>query len=319
MIDDDDDDDFGYEDGDYDDLEEERTQIVYADQLMAKQDSSQSAYLIVISGNLVGKMYKIAGDFGEMTIGRTPKADIYINDDGVSRKHAKIQYGMGQVQLIDLESTNGTFANGDLVKRYTLQDGDKIQIGSTTILKFSYQDDIEEQFQKQLYDSATRDGLTGAFNKKHFLESLQNEFAFAARHRTRLSLLIFDIDHFKRVNDTHGHIAGDMVLKELSALVKEQLRLEDIFARYGGEEFALLLRETDEERAFVVAERLRRAVERYQFVYGDQVIPVTISLGVATFSGEQHTTPQELIKEADDFLYKAKRSGRNRSESDLLS
>lgn len=297
----------------------EHTKIIGLQDILAEdKKSSRSAYLIVISGRSVGRMYKLSASGSETSIGRTPDADVFIDDEGVSRRHAKIAYDSGSVRLIDLGSTNGTFANGQKVDTRLLKDGDRIQIGSTTILKFSYQDDIEEQFQKQLYDSATRDGLTGCFNKKHFAERLRTEFSFSARHHTFLTLILFDIDHFKNVNDTYGHLAGDEVLRRLSAVVHKQLRTEDTFARYGGEEFAVILRETDDERGFIIAERIRRAVETESFEYDGQVLPVTISLGVATLHGNNYPSVREMVQTADEFLYKAKRGGRNRSECQLL-
>jgi len=294
----------------------DRTKVLGLQELLAEEPTARNAYLIVISGRSVGKMYKVASR--EMYLGRSPEADIFIDDDGVSRRHAKLVQGVEGIRLLDLGSTNGTFANGKKVDAQLLVDGDRIQIGSTTILKFSYQDDVEEHFQKQLYDSATRDGLTGAFNKKHFAERLRSEFAFSARHGTHLSLVLFDIDHFKNTNDTYGHLAGDEVLRRLSGVVMQQLRTEDTFARYGGEEFAIVLRDTDDERAFIIAERVRRAIESTKFTFERQTIPVTISLGVATLHGQNFPSVRDLVQAADEYLYRAKRNGRNRSECQLL-
>ena len=302
---------------DFDD-KADRTKVIGLQEILAEEGVARNAYLIVISGRSVGKMYKVAGAGGEISIGRTPDADIFIDDDGVSRRHAKLVQTVEGIRLVDLGSTNGTFNNGQKVDSLVLQDGDRIQIGSTTILKFSYQDDIEEQFQKQLYDSATRDGLTGAFNKKHFAERLRSEFAFSSRHNVFLSLVLFDIDHFKKVNDTYGHLAGDEVLRRLATVVTGQLRTEDTFARYGGEEFAIILRDTDDERAFIIAERIRRAVEANAFTYDGKTMPVTISMGISTLHGRNYPSVREMVQTADEFLYKAKRGGRNRTECKLL-
>jgi len=294
----------------------DRTKVLGLQELLAEESSARNAYLIVIVGRSVGKMYKI--EKRENIIGRSPDADVFIDDDGVSRRHSKMLHGVEGIRLLDLGSTNGTFANGKRIDAHVLSDGDRIQIGSTTILKFSYQDDVEEQFQKQLYDSATRDGLTGAFNKKHFAERLRTEFAFSARHNSHLSLILFDIDHFKNTNDTFGHLAGDEVLRRLSGVVAQQLRTEDTFARYGGEEFAIILRDTDDERAFIIAERVRRAVEGTTFTYERQAVPVTISLGVATLHEQNLPSVRDLVQAADEYLYRAKRGGRNRTECKLL-
>ncbi|MBN2359567.1 MAG: diguanylate cyclase [Deltaproteobacteria bacterium] len=300
---------------DFDDSSE-RTKVLGLQGLLAEEARSRKAYLIVISGRAVGKMYPVAAR--EMVIGRAPECDVFIDDDGVSRRHAKMVPTIEGTRLVDLGSTNGTFANNQRVDSQLLTDGDRIQIGSTTILKFSYQDDVEENFQKQLYNSATRDPLTGAYNKGFFAERLKTEFAFSSRHDNRLSLLLFDLDFFKKVNDTHGHLAGDEVLRKIATIVTGQLRTEDTFARYGGEEFAVVLRDTDAERAFLIAERIRRAVESFQFVFENKTIPLTISLGVATLCNNNFPTVRDLVQAADEFLYRAKRNGRNRTECALL-
>ena len=294
---------------------EDKTQIRDVKDLIPDAKKTQ-AYFIVISGKRVGSMYKVSKD--EMYIGRVNDADILIEDDGVSRRHAKIERAPnGAVRVVDLESTNGTFFNGNRIAEHVLRDGDKIQIGSTTILKFSYQDSLEEQFQRQLFESATKDPLTRVSNRKTFAERFQSEFAYALRHRRVCSLIIYDIDHFKKVNDTYGHQAGDYVLRALAQLVSDMIRSEDLLARYGGEEFVILARDTDEEKAFIFAMRIRRAVEKYEFKFQNQQIPVTISLGVATLSNANFHDHNEMFKTADEYLYKAKNNGRNRVESAL--
>lgn len=273
-------------------------------------------FLVVSGQSSAGKMFKLRG---EMIIGRTSSADICLDDDGVSRKHAQVRVKQdGTVEVQDLNSTNGTYHNGARIKMHQLKDGDTIQIGSTTILKFSYRDALEEELQKNLYDSATRDALTKAYNKKYFSEAIKREFAHAHRQRTPLTLVMFDIDHFKLINDRHGHPAGDYVLSKLAAAVTDCIRAEDTLARYGGEEFALLLRDAPEKQGFTCAERIRRVIESTEFVTNGQRIPVTSSFGVATFTGDEFTAPEELLEAADQFLYKAKRSGRNRVEAKLL-
>ncbi|MHB8420737.1 MAG: diguanylate cyclase [Myxococcales bacterium] len=296
------------------DFEDDKTQIrgVVAP-LGAGVAKSQNAYLIVISGKAVGKMFKLAS--GEMVIGRSEQAEILLDDDGVSRKHAKVQRGPdGQVRILDLQSTNGTYCDGVRIENHVLRDGDKVQIGNATILKFSYQDDLEEAFQRQLYESATKDGLTKIFNKKFFLERLRHEAAYSLRHQMPVTLLMFDVDFFKKVNDTHGHQAGDYVLSRLASVVGETIRGEDLFARYGGEEFTLILRECTEEKGLLMGERLRALVAGTDFTFGELRIPVTISIGVACLSGGNYAGPDDLIAAADGFLYEAKRKGRNRVE-----
>jgi two-component system cell cycle response regulator len=268
------------------------------------------AYLVVLAGASVGEMYKIEGE--KTVIGRGQNAQIRLLDDGISREHAQLVIHVDRVVLEDLGSTNGTYCNGLKVDRKELADGDKILVGSTTILKFTYHDNLDEIFQKQMYESALRDGLTKAFNKRYFTDRLESEFTFSTRHMTPLTLVLFDIDHFKNVNDTFGHQAGDHVLTELSNMMSASLRAEDIFARYGGEEFGIVCRGSDAVQGQIVAERLRKAVEASQFVYEGKRIPVTISLGLATLPDPAITDASELIRAADEALYASKKSGRNR-------
>jgi two-component system cell cycle response regulator len=283
------------------------------------QPKATSAYLIVVAGqSSVGKMFRLKG---EMVIGRAAgSADIVLDDDGVSRKHAKIRLlPDGTVELEDLSSTNGTYYQGQRVDRQVLKDGDKVQIGSTAVLKFSYQDQLEEALQKNLYESATRDGLTRLYNKKYFVEALQKEFAHASRHKAPLALMLLDVDHFKQVNDTHGHPAGDFVLQKLASVLMGQARAEDLVARYGGEEFALILRQSTEEAANHFAERIRADVAGTEFIFQGTSIPVTVSVGLSTIQDREVKRPEDLIAIADGYLYRAKRAGRNRVESRLMA
>jgi two-component system cell cycle response regulator len=267
------------------------------------------AHLIVLAGSSLGQMFRV--ESLETIIGRGADAGIRIEDDGVSRKHARVLQENSQVWIEDLESANGTFVNDGRVARHLLRDGDKIQMGSTTILKFTYGDELEESFQQKMYDAALHDGLTGAFNKRHFLDRLPTEIAYARRHKTPLSLLMFDVDHFKLVNDRHGHVAGDYVLTQIAEIVTSTLRTEDLFVRYGGEEFCVLCRGATLEKASVLAERLRAKVETHLFVHHGDRISTTISVGVAAFVDHPDASTQ-LISDADGALYRAKRAGRNR-------
>jgi diguanylate cyclase (GGDEF)-like protein len=268
------------------------------------------AYLIVLAGSSVGEMYKITAE--STVIGRGQQADIQVIDEGISRRHAEIVHEGDHIVIRDLGSTNGTYCNGDKIGEHHLSDGDKIQVGSTTILKFTFHDSLDESFQRQMYESALRDGLTKIFNKKYFLDRLESEFAYAVRHRTALSLVMFDIDHFKRINDTHGHLAGDYALSTLSKVVSDTIRQEDVFARYGGEEFAVICRGIDLVGALAFGERIRRCVDAQAFVYNGIDIKVTVSVGVSEVPETGMKEPQELIGSADDALYQAKRQGRNR-------
>jgi diguanylate cyclase (GGDEF)-like protein len=255
--------------------------------------ATPSAYLVVISGPSFGEMYRLKGD--RSVLGRAERADIRVLDDGVSREHAAIQRDGGKVVLVDLGSTNGTFCNGTRIEqRHDLSD----------------EDQIDETYQKKLFESALRDGLTSTFNRRYFTDRLHAEIRFAHRHEKSLALLFVDIDHFKAVNDTHGHPAGDAVLAGVARLMTSTIRTEDVLARYGGEEFAVICREIGVEGATALGERLRVAVESHRFEHDGQVIAVTVSVGVAV--GQKIDDTHALIAAADAAMYDAKRAGRNR-------
>ncbi len=273
-----------------------------------KVTRKREATLLFLTGPERGQLYKL--DAKETTIGRDPNCTINIPDGSLSRNHAKWIEEDDKVWLVDLGSTNGTYCNGEQISRIILNDGDRIQLGNNIIIKFSWQDSLESAFQEQLFNSATRDGLTSLFNKKYFEEHLSTEFSFAKRHRSPLSIIMFDIDHFKRVNDNYGHLAGDEILRSVAYLITTMVRAEDLVARYGGEEFIVLLR-GDLPSAYAMAERLRHGVESHVFAFKEQIIPVTISLGVHSAADDDIHSPMELVMKADEYLYRAKNSGRN--------
>ena len=294
----------------------EATMIVESDVLRRVRDQAHTqaeAYVIVIAGPHTGKMFKL--DRGETVMGRSPKTELQLQDVGVSRNHARITRVGENVFVEDLSSANGTFLNGERITvAQQLSDGDKITLGSTTVLKFTYHDKLDEDFQRQMFDAALRDGLTGAYNKKYFSNHLYSEFSFAKRHREPLCLVMFDVDHFKMVNDTFGHLAGDAVLLKLATITMETLRQEDTLARYGGEEFAIVCRGIVGAQGVMLAERLRQIVERTGFEHDGMTIPITISLGVAAIPETDVETSEQLISVADAALYKSKHGGRNRTE-----
>jgi diguanylate cyclase (GGDEF)-like protein len=229
------------------------------------------------------------------------------------------------IVLKDLNSTNGTYVNDHQIKEHNLVDGDQIKVGST-IFKFLTGSNIETAYHDEIYRLTTIDGLTQVYNKRHFLKELEREMSRSMRHQRHLSLIICDIDHFKSINDTYGHLAGDYVLKKVAQRIAYSVRQDDVFARYGGEEFAMMLPELDRPRAVHVAEKLRRIVEEEQFVFDHVTIKVTMSFGVADLvEYMQHARVIEVdgiqtreanyfafIKIADDRLYQAKHGGRNR-------
>ncbi len=267
--------------------------------------------LIVLRGSAVGQVFKV--DRSTITIGRADDAEVYLNDDGVSRQHAQlIRYSHELMVLKDLESTNGTYINGQPIKAKALKDGDRIQIGSFTILKFSVQDEVEDHWQQQLYDAAVRDPLTHVYNRRFFSDDLERAMRHALRHRLPLSLVLLDIDHFKTINDTHGHNAGDQVLQELANRLNARIRTDDVLCRTGGEEFAVIARGTTAENAHILAERCRSRVAASPFRIGALELEVRISLGVAGMELEAQREPHTLMAAADKFLYQAKQSGRNK-------
>lgn len=268
------------------------------------------AYLIVLAGSMMGEMFKVGRE--RTIIGRGQRADIRMLDDGISREHCEIVAENEKLVLRDLNSTNGTYCKGVRVTRHELVDGDKILVGSSTVLKFTYHDKLDEVFQRQMYESALRDDLTKAFNKKYFMDRVESEYAYAVRHNMPLSLVAFDLDHFKAINDNFGHPAGDYVLAEMSQIVHASIRVEDVFARVGGEEFSAICRGTDQIQGHTVAERLRTSVAAKEFVWDGKVIPVTMSVGLATVPNASIHDATEFIAAADQVLYEAKRSGRNR-------
>lgn len=291
-----------------DDGDEDRTQIGEVT-VVPSSTRRDRAHLIVLAGESLGQMFRI--EQPEIVIGRAADADIRLQDDGVSRRHARIVLMNGELCIEDLQSANGTLLNGDRVRRAVLRDGDKIQMGSTTILKFTYADELEESFRQKMQEAALHDGLTKAYNKGHFLHRLPTEVAYAKRHGAPLSLLMLDVDHFKRVNDTYGHPAGDYVLATLAQIVQGTLRAEDLFVRFGGEEFAVLCRGATADNALTLAERLRTKIGAFAFDHHGRRIPVTVSIGVAAWF-DQPDSATRLIADADEALYKAKETGRNR-------
>ncbi|HEU5056197.1 MAG TPA: GGDEF domain-containing protein, partial [Kofleriaceae bacterium] len=274
-----------------------------------RKSGDERAYIIVLAGQNVGEMYKVASE--QITLGRGGGADVRLVDEGISRFHCRIKIDGDDLYVEDLQSRNGTFLNGERISRRKLEDGDKIQLGRTTVLKFSFHDQLEESFQRRMFDSALRDGLTRAYNKRYFIDRLQGEMRFSLRHRSPLALLLFDLDHFKAINDTHGHLAGDRVLAGFAGHVLDSIRNEDVFARYGGEEFAILCRMISAGDALRFAERLRRGVEALAIDHEGTAIRITTSVGLACLPDLAVDTANEFLTAADRALYQAKENGRN--------
>ncbi|MDB4981204.1 MAG: diguanylate cyclase [Myxococcales bacterium] len=275
---------------------------------ISERPSGKEACLVLIYGAELGKKYNLNAP--SLVIGRSSKCDIQIDQESISRNHTKIVNTGKSILIRDLGSTNGTYVNDEPIDEYVMRDGDLIKIGRT-IFKFLTGGNIENAYHEEIYRLTTIDGLTQIFNKRYFLETIEREIARSQRYRRELSLVMFDIDHFKKVNDTYGHLAGDYVLKHLAQAVKTRIRREDCFARYGGEEFSIVLPEIDGLNAKPFAEKIRQLVEATEFRFENTAMPVTISMGVATMDAES-VDAQALVKRADERLYEAKSSGRNR-------
>jgi two-component system cell cycle response regulator len=277
------------------------------------QRENSQACLIVIHGKHLGK--RIALDKDEVILGRAKDADVQIHEDSVSRKHAVIRRRQQDLAFVieDRNSTNGTFINMEKQAKSVLYDQDLISIGETTF-KFIAGDSLELAYHEELHKLATLDPMLQIYNKKFFLEYLEQKYYYSQLSQTKFSLVLFDADHFKRINDTYGHQAGDRVLQHIAATVKANLRASDIFSRYGGEEFSIVLPESDAGQARITAEKLRRVIESTGIRHHKTDINITISLGVASFRpGESAIRScRELIEHADSALYQAKEMGRNR-------
>jgi diguanylate cyclase (GGDEF)-like protein len=275
--------------------------------------------LVVIAGAHLGEIFPVEG---EIIIGRDSESNLRLaEDEGVSRRHARVTPVADGALLADLGSQNGTYVDGERVQERVLKEGMKIRIGQTTVLKFARYDAVEEAAQRQLLESALRDGLTRAFNRRYFVERLGAEIRFAERHTQPLALLMLDIDHFKLLNDSHGHLIGDDVLRAVVGVLNDTLRAEDVLARYGGEEFSVLVRGVNQEGAKVLGERLRREIAELGLTKDTgEKIAVTVSIGVAIFPlANAAEVPAEqvgkkLVEAADAALYRAKNAGRNRVE-----
>ncbi len=291
------------------------TQILIPPVVVEKKTTTAGpACMVLLSpagpGLDIGKRVQLSRQ--KYSVGRGTDADLSVPRDSVSRKHAEVlQDSSGNWVVTDLGSTNGTFVNEQRITRQVLADGDQVRFGDA-IYKFLMGSNVEAAYHEEIYQLTIVDALTGVNNKRYFLDFLDRELASADRHGRPLSLVMFDIDHFKKINDTRGHLCGDAVLKQLCGRLKPRMRREDLLARYGGEEFGCILTVTGLAGAVTFAEAVRNIVDREKFVFDQDEFNVTVSLGVATFDKESKLQPDVLIQRADENLYKAKHGGRNR-------
>lgn len=273
--------------------------------------------LIFLNGDLLA--VPIPLDREEVILGRALEADVRVNDTKTSRKHARINAIQGEkgtdYVLTDLSSRNGTFLNGQKVRQETLQNGDKIAIGEH-LLRFEFLDEIDREFHRQIHRLLSHDDLTGLLSSRSFFSELRRESARAKAENRQFCVLMMDIDHFKLVNDTYGHLTGSKTLEEIGYCIMQNLRSGDVAARFGGEEFAAFLLDAEIGQALVAAERIRSEIDAQHFTVIRQGRPaekhhITISIGVASFPDDSSDVI-ELVEMADSALYRAKREGRNR-------
>jgi diguanylate cyclase (GGDEF)-like protein len=277
---------------------------------------AQSACLVVIAGPMLGVKVELNAE--PLIIGRSDTSGLTIPHPSVSRQHCRIMQIERGYWLEDLGSTNRTYINGKAVDRVALNDGDRIKLGDN-VLKFFDAGSVEANYQKQLVDLAVTDELTGLSNRRHFVAQLNQEMQDSRRHNVSLALLIGDLDHFKPINDTFGHLAGDKILRGFAELLQSALDAHDaanstlpesLAGRLGGEEFGILLPEVTANQALVFAEKLRAAVAAKRFNATEQGLTMTISIGVAMLSDSMETH-SDFLRAADEHMYEAKNKGRN--------
>lgn len=295
-----------------------KTRVASAPKIPAQRAStSERGCFVVIVGPKLGVQVPVEQE--PVEVGRDPACSLTIDDDDlVSRRHARVEWVGDHHRLSDLGSTNGTYVNDERVTTHSLRDGDRVGIGKV-VLKYLGSDNIEAEFHQEMFHLMAHDGLTGIHNKRHFDEALRAEAQKAHARARPLGLIVFDIDHFKSINDTHGHAAGDAVLRKLAATVQGVVVEPCLFARVGGEEFSVLCPGLDHEAVSSLSEKIRAAIEATTFDFGDLVIPVTASVGAATRAPGSDENGKTLYEAADAKLYEAKNAGRNRVASVALS
>src|SRR5262245_24800760 len=275
--------------------------------------------VVFLSGELIAVPIPLERE--EVTLGRALAADVRVNDTKVSRKHAKItvsettESGLTEYTLTDLNSRNGTYLNGRKIKSQPLRNGDKISLGEH-ILRFDLLDEIDREYQRQIHRLISHDDLTGLLSSRSFFSELRREASRAKAESRPFCVLMMDLDHFKEVNDTYGHLTGSKTLEEIGGVIIGIMRSGDAAARFGGEEFAAFLLDAEVPQALVAAERIRSVIEDQEFSVVRTGKPaathrVTISIGISAFPADS-SDPIELVEMADSALYRAKREGRNR-------
>jgi len=274
-------------------------------------DRSRTPSLMIMAGQFMGRVVPLE-TFTELTAGRDADNDIVVDLAGLSRRHCLFFRRGPQAFVRDLDSTNGTFVDGEAVTEAPLREGSRVFLADNYVAKLTFTDESDLIVNRMLFEKATRDPLTGASNRTYFMDNFRKEFAFHRRAGLPLSVIFFDLDNFKRINDESGHVTGDAVIKHVAVLVRRHIREEDFFARYGGEEFILFLKNTTHEDACAKAEVLRCLLAETPAAVDGPAIIVTASFGVATFTGPEAGSAEELLIRADARMYDAKRAGKNR-------
>ncbi len=285
-----------------------QTVLTDAGEARAGRPVSQNGSLIVIYGDELGRRVRVGTE--PLVIGRSAQCEIQVDQESVSRNHCRIRFDGTGFLVRDLGSTNGTYVNDDpVVGDGRLRHGDQLKVGRT-ILKFIVGDDIEVQYHEEIYRMMTTDGLTQLHNKRYFDDTLDREVARAKRYNRTFSLVVFDIDCFKNINDRFGHLAGDAILRQIGAVLQGRLRVNDLLARTGGEEFAIMTPEVGLDGARELAGKINRLIGDTRFEFEGTKVDVTISVGVAEWQ-PQYEDASELYRAADDKMFEAKRKGRN--------
>ncbi len=283
-----------------------------------RAEARELPFLVRLSDPDRGQVFPLKP--GPMIVGRERGCDIVIADEEISRRHAELNLHDGKLIVRDLNSTNGTFHRGKRIKTTELPLNERIQFGPDALYKFTFKDETEARYEQSLLLQATTDGLTGLFNRTTFVQRAQEDITWCHRQKHPYALAVLDVDHFKRINDTYGHPAGDAVLRRIGQVLRAELRKGDLCGRFGGEEFILFFRSTPKEMAGKLAERLRSSIASEAFRVETKSITVTISLGVfcVSMQGGAEIAFEECLQRADANLYEAKRSGRNRVELQVV-
>jgi diguanylate cyclase (GGDEF)-like protein len=291
-----------------------------AESILEASNVNKEPCLVVLRGTDVGKVMKL--NDGPVVIGRSLDCSAVMREESISRHHAKINITeTGEIVAEDLGSTNGIFLNGTRVTKTTLKSDDKLLLGRRTVLKLMFQDQIEQLYQQEIYNSSTRDGLTGIYNRRFLDERIDSDISFSRRHRIPFTFIMFDIDLFKKVNDKYGHPSGDEVLVAIAKIIGDIIRTEDVFGRFGGEEFAILAPRIDLDGATIFGERIRQHISELEIPAkdgSDTIIKVTVSVGAVTVHPEAIVDTATVISVTDENLYKAKKAGRDKVVTSIV-